>query len=153
MACGRYGYGNARGVLNAQPRLVTTDGAGSVVNWLQTIQRDIYESAKYDYLTYGDVLKALQFDASEQPIDTILTIGAHPKSVEITGSDDDLRFSQIKYQVARSHYSLALIVTPGEQIELSLVYHEEKYHRADIDRLLDYFESIPSTSHFCTWMV
>ena len=128
--------------LNAQPRVVSTDDKDGLTAWFQGIQRDIHRSAAYDHVSLGDVLKVLDYNAAEEPVDSIITIAAHPKSMSLAVPGSDIRFSQIRYQVARSHYALALIVTPGDEFELSLVYHDDKYDCTAIEPMLHFLQEI-----------
>jgi len=128
--------------LNALPRWITTSGSVPLTEWMQGIQTNILESAKFDYFQLRDIQGYIDSGDLEEMFESIVTIGAHPGDLDISSANNDIRLVNIHHQTIQSHYPLAFLATPGSELELSLVYKSDRYHHSDIKSMAQYLEKV-----------
>lgn len=137
------GMDSAVGVyLNAQPRVITTNKAKPLVEWLHEIQKDIFVAAKYDYSSLGEIQENITTKQRELPFESIITVGLHSSELDIGVKKKDLWFTNIEYQTSQSHYPLAFLAYPGKNLKFSLVFDKKRYNVSDIESMSMYLLSL-----------
>lgn len=124
--------------LNALPRWIPTTGSKPLIGWMQDIQTNILESAKYDYFQLRHIQAYIDKGDAEDTFESIVTIGAHPGELDISSPNNDIRITNVHHQTIQSHYPLAFLAFPGEALEMSLVFNSERYHHSDIKSMADH---------------
>ena len=128
--------------LNAQPRKIATTSEKPLISWMQDLQNDIHNCAKYDFSQLRDIQEFIDKEKTETPFESIITIGGHPSELDISSETYDIGFTNIHYQSTQSHYALAFLAFPGDELEMSVVYEPERYYLADIQNMTQHLKAL-----------
>jgi len=128
--------------LNALPRWIRTTGTITLSEWMQDIQTTILESAKYDYFQLREIQGYIDRGDLVETFESIVTIGAHPGELDISSASNDIRITNVRHQTIQSHYPLAFLAFPGEELEISLVYKSQRYQHTDIKGMAEYLKKV-----------
>ena len=113
----------------------------SVVDWLQELQVQLLEIREHEHCPLAAVQSWSEVGAGSPLFDTIVVFENYP-SPEAQGSGDGtLQLQDLDYR-EQSNYALALLVAPGEEMQLHLVYHRSRYDSQSAERLLTHLESL-----------
>jgi amino acid adenylation domain-containing protein len=114
------------------PTRLRTNGDQTVGQWLRRAQRDSLEARRHGHLGLADIHRLTSVPAAEPLFDSIVVIENYPKAEGDQHST--LRESAMEIG-APSNYPLALLVHPGEQLELEAVYDSSRMSEGDVERL------------------
>jgi amino acid adenylation domain-containing protein len=108
----------------------------SVRDWLRRLQSDALEFMAYEYTPLPKLREWSDLGGGAALFDHILVLTNYPKDYAEVGTSSSWTVSAVDV-VDYSNYGLALVVTPGEEIELKLVYDARQYQTATAQRMLE----------------
>lgn len=108
------------GVLLATlPTRVNVDATSEIDDWLDTVQRNNVDARHHGHLPLVDIHRLTNVPTAQPLFDSIVVIENYPRV------DPDahaaLQLSDLGL-VAHSNYSIALLVHPGDELQLELIY-------------------------------
>ncbi|MEM9799200.1 MAG: amino acid adenylation domain-containing protein [Planctomycetota bacterium] len=113
------------------PVRVRIDRSSSVASWLRTLHGDQLAASEFDFASLARIQRESDLPAGEALFETILVFENH--ALELEDSSEiavvDQRF------VEQSHFPLALLVLPGDELALTWVFQSDRFDRRAIERV------------------
>lgn len=132
---GLAGVENAVGLyLNTIPACLEISDR-SVLEAMQDFQATVYRNNSYEYLSLADIQKLVPRTDNQALFDSIVVLESHSGDEKFTAPGADLAISDINY-TTHSNYPLALLVIPGNELLLRLVYDETLFSVACVEEIL-----------------
>ncbi len=122
--------------INTLPVRVHIDPDKPLVNWLQTRQQNLFDLRQYETTALSDIQRWSNLPQGTPLFETIVVFENYP-----TEAATDLGFdtSDVNY-LEQSNYPLALLVVPGESLELILLFDSGRFEDGVISRLHAHLE-------------
>ncbi|MEM9381319.1 MAG: amino acid adenylation domain-containing protein, partial [Planctomycetota bacterium] len=120
--------------IHTVPVRVRVDRAATVGDWLRAVQRDRNEASEHEHASLAAVQKASDLPPGTPLFDSILVFENHAIDVEEDGGAEGLSVAEQRF-VERSNFPLAVLVLPGERLELTLIHDSDRYDPRAIRRL------------------
>lgn len=115
------------------PIRVQVDRSAQVGDWLSDLQAQAQASADDEFASLADLQRWSSLPAGVPLFSSLLVVENVPAGGD-SGVPGGLRPSAPRF-LERSNYPLALLVIPGERLEVCFVFDAQRYRRADIERL------------------
>jgi len=117
--------------INTLPVRVRIERDTAVVDWLRQLQQQQIAATPYEATPLVEVQGWSEVPAGDPMFQTLLVFEnvPHPETKAGGLTTTDIRYLQ------RSNYPLAVLVMPGAELELVLLYDADRYHPAVIGRL------------------
>jgi amino acid adenylation domain-containing protein len=116
--------------INSVPVRVRIPDAGAVATWLETLQRDQIATSPHEATPLRDVQAWSGVDGGSPLFDTLLVLENVPADLP-SGS---LGVSEVRY-LQSSNYPVAILVMPGKNLEIVLLYDEDRFERDIVERI------------------
>jgi amino acid adenylation domain-containing protein/non-ribosomal peptide synthase protein (TIGR01720 family) len=118
------GMENAVGMfINTLPMRVDADARQPVVEWLTELQRQQMAASQLDFCSLAAIQRVADVSAGESLFESIVVFENYPEAV---AEDEDTETGGLRIvdrrHIEQSHYPLALIVVPGEELRLILIF-------------------------------
>ncbi len=126
--------------INTLPLRVQVDDRQGLVEWLKSIQSTMLENQSYEYSPLVSIQKWSEVQPGSPLFHSIIVFENHPAKLDQPDPTASLRFSDPRY-VEYSNYPLALLVVPGNQLKLILVFDNDWFDEAAIARMLSHLEA------------
>jgi amino acid adenylation domain-containing protein len=116
-------------LINTVPVVADTSSEAPLVSWLRQLQAAIFTSAHHGHMPFREILAAAGIQPGTTLFDSIVVFMNYPRAGE---RDTALRMVHASYD-EHSHYPLAVLALPGDELELILIHDDELIaaHRAD----------------------
>jgi amino acid adenylation domain-containing protein len=126
------------GVLLATlPTRVTVAPGSSVADLLATVQRNSIEARRHGHVGLADIQRLTTISTAQPLFDSIVVIENYPHLD--AGQYPELGMSDLGL-VAHSNYTIALLLHPGDELRLELVYERSAVPADLATRILEHFE-------------
>ncbi len=119
-------------LINTVPIVADTSLPGSLTVWLRQLQAAIFTSARHGHVPYRDILTAAGIKPGTTLFDSIVVFMNYPRVGEL---DTALQVVRSSYD-EHSHYPLAVLALPGDELELILIHDDELIAAERADELL-----------------
>lgn len=119
--------------INTIPVVADLAAGNTVSSWLQGIQVQIAESSLHGHVAKRDMLAAAGLAPATPLFSSVVVFMNYPKAGALEG---ELAITAASYD-EHSHYSLALLVEPGERLQLILIHDLAEIDTQMADYLLD----------------
>jgi amino acid adenylation domain-containing protein len=123
-------------LINTVPIVADTSLAVSLAGWLRRLQASIVSSARHGHLPHREILAAAGIKPGTTLFDSIVVFMNYPRVGEV---DTALKVVRSSYD-EHSHYPLAVLALPGEDLELILIHDDELIPADRADELLRLLE-------------
>ncbi|MEL6764521.1 MAG: condensation domain-containing protein, partial [Cyanobacteria bacterium J06607_6] len=122
--------------INTLPVRVAVEPNQSLIPWLQSRHQQLLDLRQYEAIPLTDIQRWSDIPAGSPLFESIVVFENYP-----TASAPDLGFatSDARY-LEQSNYPLALLVVPGESLELLLLFDPARFEAGAIARLLAHLE-------------
>lgn len=118
--------------INTLPIRMTIDESARLESWLGDIQSNILAAGGHEHAPLAKVQRSAQLDSGETLFDSILVFENYPE--QIASREQTFEVSQPRF-VAASHYPLAALVFPEDQLGVQFIFDPGCYSHDDIARL------------------
>jgi len=125
--------------ITSLPLRLTVDGSASIGTYLSDVQRAHAGITAYQHCAAGQVHQWSGASGSSALFETLLVFENYP-----AGGDTLLggQSATLRYTGARTQYTLALVVTPGDGIHLNLIYDGRYLNGLQAELILDHLAQI-----------
>ncbi len=122
--------------INTLPVLASIDTEKSVVDWLKDCQQQQLSLRDYGTAALSDLQQWSDLPAGSSLFESIVVFENYPtaEAPELGFTVENARYLE------QSNYPLALLVVPGESLELILLHDATRFERGAIARLLEHLE-------------
>ncbi len=119
--------------INTVPIAVEDRQNVSLLEWMNELQKQIQDSSRHGHISNRKILQAANIDSGTTLFDSIVVFMNYPKeSVET----QKCKFLDSKYD-EHSHYPFALLIVPGETLEVIVIHDRSHIHNELADHLLE----------------
>jgi non-ribosomal peptide synthase protein (TIGR01720 family) len=123
--------------INTLPMRIRLSANDSLCYWLQEIQRQQVEMQAYEYSSLAEVQQWSEVPRGEPLFDNIFTFENYPMTRNETGLE-----LVIDMSFEKTSYPLTILVSPGTQLILRMLYDDLRIDDATVKRLLQHFQSL-----------
>ncbi len=123
--------------VNTLPLRVYFDLQSRLIEWLHQIQEKVVEIQKFDYCPLSQVQTWSGVPRGLPLFDTLLVFENYPSQIALSKQFGGLRIGNVR-SIEQTTYPLTLAITPGEQLNLKILYDSVRFEPAVIQRLLSY---------------
>ena len=122
--------------INTLPVRVTVEPDQTLINWLQLRQQQLLNLRQYETTALTDIQRWSDLPQGSPLFESIVVFENYPAA---TAADIGFDTSDVRY-LEQSNYPLALLVVPGESIELLLLFDTGRFEESTILRLHAHLE-------------
>jgi amino acid adenylation domain-containing protein/non-ribosomal peptide synthase protein (TIGR01720 family) len=127
--------------INTLPLRVRISPQSELIEWLKHIQDKVIEIQQYDYSPLMKVLSWSGLPRSLPLFDAILVFENYPTQPVVNLQTNGLRIVNIS-SYEQTNYPLTVAITPGEQLDLKILYDPNRFDPAIIQNLLDHLRQV-----------
>jgi len=124
--------------VNTLPMRIRLDAESSLSSWLEEIQQQQLEMQKYQYSPLVDVQQWSELPRSETLFESIFAFGNFPTPNMLLRGEEIVLDSSFE----KTNYPLTVMVGPGPQLIVRVLYDDLRIDDATVKRLLQHFESL-----------
>jgi len=122
--------------INTLPMRVRVTAQDTLLLWLKSLQDFLVQIRQYEYSSLVDVQGWSEIPRARQLFETVFVFENYPfdKSLQLASSlfqIDDVRF------INRNNYPLTLIVVPGQELSLQIMYYRNRFSAAFVTQMLN----------------
>src|SRR5262249_27373066 len=130
--------------INSLPVRVGVKGELRLGEWLQEIQREQAEMRQYEYSPLVDVQGWSEVERGVPLFESLLAYENYPVEQLEAGAGESLGRvrNEQEWAMERTNYPLTLIVAPGQELLLKVLYQEQRLGKDAIARLLGHLEQL-----------
>lgn len=128
-------------LINTLPVRAKVDDLETVRSWLASLQREFAVAQTHGYLPLADIQHCTGHTDGEGLFDSLFVFENVPVRAP-TEPDGDSLFVSSAEVLERSHYPLAIVAEPGEQLCFHLFSHNARFDPAVIDTLMARLEVV-----------
>ncbi|MCO1334903.1 amino acid adenylation domain-containing protein [Microbulbifer sp. OS29] len=130
-------------LINTLPSRVRLPDDQKLGEWLRELQSAYINREQYSYLSLPEILQAVNVKGGKSPFDSIVVVENYPiTSSSFKGeSSKEIQLVEAK-SFEETNYGLALVVTMGDEVGLSLKYHQVKIDDVLAKSILDSYQNL-----------
>jgi hypothetical protein len=121
--------------LNTLPLRIAIDPGARVSEWLADVQARQSAVRDFDYVSLADIQRWSPLPAGRPLFDSLVALERFPERTAAVRTFGTMRVQDESIS-EHSNYPLALLVTPGDGIDLTLIVDSARYDGPAADRLL-----------------
>jgi amino acid adenylation domain-containing protein/non-ribosomal peptide synthase protein (TIGR01720 family) len=127
--------------INTVPARVPIDDARRVVDWLREIQESQARARQYEHSSLVEIHGWSDVPRGQPLFESLLVFENYPVDASLRHLGEGLTIADVHLE-ERTHYPLTLIVTPGAELSLRLLYDRGRFDEGTADRLLEHVENL-----------
>lgn len=127
--------------INTLPLRVHITQKSRLLEWLQQIQKKVIEIQQYDYSPLTQIQAWSGVPRSLPLFDSILVFENYPNHTVLSEQFGRLRVGNVR-SIEQTTYPLTIAVTPGQQINLKILYDPARFEPPVIHRLLSHLRQV-----------
>lgn len=127
--------------INTQPVRVKVAGDESLLTWLKELQVQQAEASQYAYSPLSQVQAWSDLPRGVPLFESLMVFENYPLNASLDQASQNLEISSAR-TVERTDYPLTLIVVPGEELALRLLYDCGRFGRTMMTRMLLHLERL-----------
>jgi thioesterase domain-containing protein/acyl carrier protein len=124
--------------INTLPLRVHIAPQSRLLEWLQQIQDKAIEIQQYDYSPLTQIQSWSGVPRGSSLFDTLLVFENYPTRTALSEPFGGLRVANVR-AIEQTTYPITVAVTPGQQLQLKILYDPARFEPAVIHRLLNHF--------------
>jgi non-ribosomal peptide synthetase component F len=124
--------------VNTLPMRIRLHATGPLASWLEEIQQQQLEMQKYQYSPLADVQQWSELPRGEALFESIFAFGNFPTPNMLLRGEEVVLDSSFE----KTNYPLTLMVGPGKQLIVRVLYDELRTDHTTIKLLLRHFQSV-----------
>ncbi|HEX3282865.1 MAG TPA: amino acid adenylation domain-containing protein, partial [Pyrinomonadaceae bacterium] len=127
-------------LINTLPVRVKLADNGSIVDYLKQIQRRVSGALEYEHCSLKQIQNWSDVPFNLPLFETLVVF----ENFAGSGSSFDLEgtIEVSSAQLSRTNYPLTLVVNPGDEMQLQLIYHRNRFDDEVIERMLEHLSNI-----------
>ncbi|HET6230939.1 MAG TPA: non-ribosomal peptide synthase/polyketide synthase, partial [Longimicrobiaceae bacterium] len=129
-------------LINTLPVRVSVPADARAAEWLAEIQAHAAEMRNYEYSPLVDVQGWSGVPRDRSLFDTLLVFENFPLATGDDGADDEQLRYGARHNVERSNFPLGLAIVNYEGLDIRVTYHQHRFSRETIDRLMEALEAL-----------
>src|SRR5688572_14551014 len=122
--------------INTLPVRVQTPGDTRLGAWLEGLQLDTLEAREFDCTSLVDVQKWSELAPGQSLFESILVFENYPSDHSISTVAPDLEAFPDRSELSRTNYPMVLLVMPGRELRLQIVFDANRFGSDQVERLL-----------------
>ena len=122
--------------INTLPVRVRTPGEALLGPWLKELQLDAVEAREFDCTSLVDIQKWSELAPGQSLFDSILVFENYPSDHSSSSVAPDLQAFPAVSHLSRTNYPLVLLVMPGHELRLQIVFDTNRFELQQVERLL-----------------
>ncbi len=127
--------------INTLPLRATVTDDVTVTDYLHTIQQRAAAMREFEHTPLTQVQRWSDLPPGQNLFDTILVIENYPVADVQTSGATDLTLRDVQHR-EQSNFPLAMIVLPGDEIEIIMIYDREHYATGMVQQIMTHFTTI-----------
>ena len=127
--------------INTLPMRVQVSAQEPVASWLRRVQATQAELRQYEYSPLVEIHGWSEIPRGRPLFDSILVYENYPIDSNMRARDVNLSVSNIR-SVERTNYPLTVIVAPGTQLSLKIIYNCRRFDSTTIKRMSQHLEQL-----------
>jgi len=127
--------------INTLPLRVRLNPQTQLLDWLQGIQSKAMEIQQFDYSPLAQIRTWSGLPRSTPLFDTLFVFENYPVPTPNQEHSGSLRISDIR-SIEQTTYPLTVAITPGQQLNLRMLYDPARFSSEDIHHLLNHFRDV-----------
>jgi amino acid adenylation domain-containing protein/non-ribosomal peptide synthase protein (TIGR01720 family) len=127
--------------INTLPLRAQANPDESLLPWLAKLQEQQVDMRQYEYSPLVEVQAWSDLPGGARLFETILAFENYPLDISLGRRERNPEISDI-HHVERNNYPLAVVVWPGPELSLQIIYDSARYEALTISRLLRHFAKI-----------
>jgi len=125
--------------INTLPIRVVMKANDRLVTWLQSLQDQQVKLQKFEALSLLEIQKWRDGEGNQELFDTVVVFENYPIDQMLRDRNLSIEIGEIK-NIEQTNYALTLVVIPGEQLSLRLIYDQQDIATEMVKRLLNHLE-------------
>ena len=127
--------------INTIPIRLQVSPGVSFWSWLEDIQSQSILRRDYEYCSQGQIHQWSDIPSSLPLYESILVFENYPVDLSVLESQNhNINLLEVDSIGAQTKYALTIIVVPGSQLELSIIYDKYRFEHPDIIKILAHFQ-------------
>src|SRR3989442_8426992 len=122
--------------INTLPVRVRTPGEALLGAWLKELQLDAVEAREFDGTSLVDIQKWSELAPGQSLFNSILVFENYPSGHSSSSVAPDLQAFPAVSHLSRTNYPLVLLVMPGPELRLQIVFDTNRFELEQVERLL-----------------
>lgn len=127
--------------INTLPVRVNVDLQRDLVSWLKEIQAEHLERDQYSYTPLVDIQEWSEIQRGTQLFENIIVFENYPLDKSLENGIAGIKISNLK-AFERTNFPLVILIAPGEDLVIKIVYETDKFEKTFIDQVLKNFETL-----------
>lgn len=140
--------------INTLPMRVKLSSQELLLPWLEDLQAQLLQIREYEYTPLINIQQWSDIPSGQSLFEHIVVFENYPVNTEQL--ETKIKIDEIVI-LDRSHYPLALLVIPGEVLELKFIYDQNRFDNDVIRRMLGHLEKLlegfVENPHRCLWEI
>jgi amino acid adenylation domain-containing protein len=128
--------------INTLPARVDVRGDETVADWLRQVQAQQAEMRQYEFSPLVQIHGWSEVPRGEPLFDTMLVFENFPTDAAVRQRIGGLGMRPVRQMVQKPDYPLVLVVMPGQQMRLRMVYAGSRFDDQAIGRMLEHFQTV-----------
>lgn len=128
--------------INTIPVRARLNSDTDLLSWLKELQLDAVEAREHQHASLADIQRWSEVPNGSALFESILVFENYPSDTDAGNLGDKARSHQVQAILSRTNYPLTLLAFPGEQLQLTAVYDDERFDQGAIRRLLGHLETM-----------
>jgi non-ribosomal peptide synthetase component F len=121
------------------PVRVQVNGEDGVSEWLRGLQRGQAEARQYEYSPLAEIQRWSEVERGVGLFETLVVFENFPVDESLGEGDGGLELRNYKYSDP-PQYDLTLVIVPGAELEMRLMYSSNRFDVAVVERVLHHFQ-------------
>lgn len=126
--------------INTLPVRVQVRNEEKVSAWLRELQREQAEMREYEYSPLVEVQRWSEVEAGRPLFECLFVFENYPLS-DPEEQEESLQMSNVEVNEGQ-HYPLCMIVGPGAELSLRIIYDKVRFAAATIEQILEHFATL-----------
>jgi amino acid adenylation domain-containing protein/non-ribosomal peptide synthase protein (TIGR01720 family) len=127
--------------INTLPLRAAVAADAFPVPWLRDLQDRQVEAREYDYTPLARIQGWSEVPPGVPLFESVVIFANYPSSSGSQAEEDDEPIEGFRH-FSRTNYPLNLMVVPGSELELTILYSRQRFHDAVIARMLGHFQML-----------
>jgi amino acid adenylation domain-containing protein len=112
----------------------------SVLTWLERLQAEQAEISQYVYTPLAQLQRWSDLPPGVPLFETLIVFENYPIDASLEQMSASLEITSTR-NVERTNYALTLVVVPGEELTIKLLYNNRRFSHSTITRMLSHLEN------------
>jgi amino acid adenylation domain-containing protein len=127
--------------INTLPLRVRCSDESTLLSWLGQLQKQQAESRQYEHTPLVEIQGWSDLERGQPLFESIMAFENYPADEALREQAGGLKISRVRF-VERTNYPLTVIVMPGTQLSLEIIYDAHRFDRETIARMLGHLKTL-----------